>query len=168
MPTDRQVLAVFADESQTVAAVEAVKQSPWKLDRVHSPLPSHKILAALEVKKSPVGWVTLIGGIIGFFSGFGLAIYTASVWKLVIWGKPVIAWIPFVIVGFEFTILFSVFGNVLGLLIFGGLPDYRGLERYDRRCSGEHFGIVATCADGEQDNLVDFFKNQGGEARVFE
>ena len=168
MPTDRQVLAIFADEQQTVAAIEAVKQSPWKLDRVHSPIPSHKILAALEVKKSPVGWVTLVGGIIGFFSGFGLAIYTASVWKLIVWGKPVIAWIPFVIVGFEFTILFSVFGNVLGLLIFGGLPDYQGLKNYDPRCSGEHFGVVATCDQEEQDKVIEFFQNQGGEARVFE
>ena len=168
MSTDRQVFAIFADEAQTVAAIEAVKQSPWKLDRVHTPLPSHRILAALEVKKSPVGWFTLIGGILGFFAGFGLAIYTASVWKLVIWGKPVIAWIPFVIVGFEFTILFSVFGNVLGLLIFGGLPDYQGLERYDQRCSGEHFGVVISCAEDEEDKVVEFFKDQGGDVTVFE
>ena len=168
MSTDRQVFAIFADEAQTVAAIEAVKQSPWKLDRVHTPLPSHRILAALEVKKSPVGWFTLIGGILGFFAGFGLAIYTASVWKLVIWGKPVIAWIPFVIVGFEFTILFSVLGNVLGLLIFGGLPDYQGLKQYDPRCSGEHFGIVATCAEEEQGMVIKLFQDHGGEARVFE
>jgi len=168
MPTDRQVLAIFPDEDQTVAAIEAVKQSPWKLDRVHSPLPSHRISAALKLKKSPVGWFTLAGGILGFFTGFGLAVYTASVWKLIVWGKPVIAWIPFVIVGFEFTILFSVFGNVLGLLVFGGLPDYQGLKRYDPRCSGEHFGIVTTCDQGEQDKVVEFFQKQGGEARVFE
>ena len=168
MSTDREVLALFADENQTVAAIEDIKRSPWKLDRVHSPLPSHRISEALGVKKSPVGWITLMGGILGFFSGFGLAIYTASVWKLVVWGKPVIAWIPFVIVGFEFTILFSVFGNVLGLLIFGGLPDYQGLERYDQRCSGEHFGVVISCAEDEEDKVVEFFKDQGGDVTVFE
>jgi hypothetical protein len=168
MSTDREVLAIFADENQTVAAIEAVKQSAWKLERVHSPLPSHRIFEALEVKKSPVGWITLIGGILGFFTGFGLAIYTASVWKLVVWGKPIIALIPFVIVGFEFTILFSVFGNVLGLLVFGGLPEYQGLERYDPRCSGEHFGVVISCDQGEQDKVIEFFQKQGGEARVFE
>lgn len=168
MATDRQVFAIFADEDQAVAAIEAVKQSPWKLDRVHSPLPSHRISAALKLKKSPVGWFTLAGGILGFFSGFGLAVYTASVWKLIVWGKPVIAWIPFVIVGFEFTILFSVLGNILGLLVFGGLPDYHGLKRYDPHCSGEHFGIVATCDQGEQDKVIEFFQKQGGEARVFE
>jgi molybdopterin-containing oxidoreductase family membrane subunit len=83
-------------------------------------------------------------------------------------GKPILAWFPFVIVGFEFTVLFSVFGNVLGLLIQTRLPDYKGLEQYDSRCSADYFGIVATCTEGEQEKVIEFFQNQGGEARVFE
>jgi hypothetical protein len=168
MATDRRVMGLFPDEKQTAEVIEAMSAYPWQIDRVHSPLPSHRISTALKVKKSPVGWFTLAGGILGFFTGFALAAYTALVRKLIVWGKPIIAWIPFVIVGFEFTILFSVFGNVLGLLIFGGLPDYKGLEEYDPRCSGEHFGIVATCTEGEQDQVIEFFRNKGGEARVFE
>jgi hypothetical protein len=168
MATDISVIGLFPDEQKTAAAIKAMSGYPWKVDRVHSPFPSHKIFDALKLKKSPVGWFTLVGGILGFFTGFSLAIYTALEWKLIIWGKPIVAWIPFVIVGFEFTILFSVFANVLGLIIFGGLPDYKGLEEYDPSCSGEHFGIVATCTEGEQDQVIEFFRNKGGEARVFE
>ena len=168
MATDISVMGLFPDEQKTASTIEAMREYPWKVDRVLSPFPSHKIFAALRLKKSPVGWFTLVGGIVGFFTGFSLAIYTAIEWKLIVWGKPIIAWIPFVIVGFEFTILFSVFANVLGLIVLGGLPDYQGLKRYDPRCSGEHFGIVATCDQGEQDKVVEFFREQGGEARVFE
>lgn len=168
MATDISVIGLFPDEQKTAAVIEAMSGYPWQIDRVHSPFPSHKIFDALKLKKSPVGWFTLAGGILGFFTGFSLAIYTALEWKLIIWGKPIIAWIPFVIVGFEFTILFSVLGNVLGLLALGGLPDFKGLKQYDPRCSGEHFGIVATCTEEEQDQVIDFFQNQGGEARVFE
>ena len=168
MATDISVMGLFPDEQKTASTIEAMRDYPWKVDRVLSPFPSHKIFAALKLKKSPVGWFTLVGGIVGFFTGFSLAIYTAIEWKLIVWGKPIIAWIPFVIVGFEFTILFSVFANVLGLIVLGGLPDYQGLKRYDPRCSGEHFGIVATCDQGEQDKVVEFFREQGGEARVFE
>ena len=168
MATDISVMALFPDEQKTASTIEAMRDYPWKVDRVLSPFPSHKIFAALKLKKSPVGWFTLVGGIVGFFTGFSLAIYTAIEWKLIVWGKPIIAWIPFVIVGFEFTILFSVFANVLGLIVLGGLPDYQGLKRYDPRCPGEHFGIVATCDQGEQDKVVEFFREQGGEARVFE
>jgi len=168
MATDISVMALFPDEQKTASTIEAMRDYPWKIDRVLSPFPSHKIFAALKLKKSPVGWFTLVGGILGFFTGFSLAIYTAIEWKLIVWGKPIIAWIPFVIVGFEFTILFSVFANVLGLIVLGGLPDYQGLKRYDPRCSAEHFGILATCAAGEEEKVIEFFENLGGEARVFE
>ena len=168
MATDTSVMGLFQDEQRTASTIEAMAEYPWKIDQVHSPFPSHRILEALKVKKSPLGWITLAGGILGFISGFSLAIYTALQWKLIVWGKPVIAWIPFVIVGFEFTILFSVFANVFGLVVLGGLPDYKGLQRYDPRCSAEHFGILATCAAGEEGKVIEFFQNQGGEARVFE
>ena len=95
-----------------------------------------------------MGYFTLAGGIIGFFSGIGLAIYTALQWNLIVSGKPVVALIPFLIVGFEFTILFAVFGNVLGLLFQTNLPEFQSLRIYDPRCSGEHFGILASCAEG--------------------
>ena len=168
MTADRHVFGVFPDEDRTISAIRGMIETPWRLERVHSPFPSHKIMAALNLKKSPVGYFTLAGGVLGFFTGIGLAVYTALRWHLIVWGKPVVAWIPFIIVGFEFTVLFSVFGNVLGLLMCGDLPDFRGLKHYDPRCSGEHFGILAACGEGEQEGLVDFFRSKGGEARVFE
>jgi molybdopterin-containing oxidoreductase family membrane subunit len=168
MATDISVMGLFPDEQKTASTIEAMAGYPWRIDQVHSPFPSHTILDALKVKKSPLGWITLAGGILGFISGFSLAIYTALEWKLIVWGKPVIAWFPFVIVGFEFTILFSVFANVLGLVLLGGLPDYKGLERYDPRCSAEHFGIVVSCDQSEQEKVEEFFANQGGEVRVFD
>jgi molybdopterin-containing oxidoreductase family membrane subunit len=168
MATDISVMGLFPDEQKTVSTIEAMAGYPWTIDQVHSPFPSHRILDALKVKKSPLGWITLAGGILGFISGFSLAIYTGLEWKLIVWGKPVIAWFPFVIVGFEFTILFSVFANVLGLVFLGGLPDYQGLKRYDPRCSAEHFGILATCAAGEKEKVIAFFESQGGEVRVFD
>jgi hypothetical protein len=168
MPTNRHVLGIFPDEERAASAIEAMDRLPWKIDRVHSPFPSERILAALKVKKSRVGYFTLTGGILGFVSGLALAIYTATRWNLVIWGKPVVAWIPFFIVGFEFTILFSVFGNVLGLIFLGGLPEFESLKHYDPRCSGEHFGIVAACEPSEEQGVIEFFESRGGEARVLE
>jgi molybdopterin-containing oxidoreductase family membrane subunit len=167
MATDIQVMGVFPDEEKTVTVIQSLKDVPWRLDRVHGPFPSHKISEALNMKKSPVGWFTLAGGILGFLAGFALAVYTAVEWNLIVWGKPIIAWIPFVIVGFEFTILFSVFGNVLGLIVLGDLPEFQSLKRYDPRCSGEHFTIVISCEDKEQEQVQKFFRDQGGEIRIF-
>ena len=104
----------------------------------------------------------------GFFGGFGLAIYTSVQWSLIVSGKPIVAIIPFVIVGFEATILFSVFGNVIGLLLLTRLPSYRWFKNYDPRCSGEHFGVLAVCEIDQEEGLKDFFQKQGAEIKVFE
>jgi hypothetical protein len=166
MAAEKRVISLFEDDTQAASAIEGLAGYPWKLERVHSPIPSDKILHALKMKKSRVGYFTLAGGIIGFFSGIGLAIYTATEWNLIMSGKPVVALIPFLIVGFEFTILFAVFGNVLGLLFQTDLPEFKSLRIYDERCSGEHFGLLASCAEGEENRLISYFKERGGEARL--
>ena len=166
MPTEYSVMVLFTDENRAVSTIEGIKDSPWQLQRVHSPIPSHKISEAMDLKKSKVGWFTLAGGITGFFSGLLLAIFTASQWHLIVSGKPVIAWVPFFIVGFEFTILFSVFGNVVGLIHQMQLPEYKGLEQYDPRCSGHHFGVMASCKAEELEELKHFFQSKGGEVKV--
>ena len=168
MPTKEYIVGSFRDEDQAVSAIEALRKSPWKLDRVHSPIPSHTIANVLKEKKSRVGYFTLVGGIIGFFTGFALATYTAVQWNLIVSGKPVVAWLPFLIVGFEFTILFAVLGNVIGLVTQARLPEFESLKTYDPRFSGDHYGIVASCDEGEQEKLMEFLTNMGGEVRAFE
>ena len=168
MPLERYMMGLFKDEDQVVAAINDLKQSSYKFIRVNIPFPSHKIMAALKLKKSMVGWFTLGGGIFGFLGGFALAIYTATQWDLMVSGKPIVAIVPFVVVGFEATILCAVFGNILGLLTQGRLPSFKGLKYYDPRCSGEHFGVLASCAAEQEDGLKNFFRQQGGEVKVFE
>ena len=167
METEYSVMGLFTSEDQAVSAIRDIKDSPWPLRRVHSPIPSHKISDALKLKKSKVGYFTLAGGITGFFCGFLLASLTAAQWNLIVSGKPVLALVPFFIVGFEFTILFAVFGNIVGLIHQMQLPEYQGLEQYDPRCSGEHIGLLAACEADNLDGLKKFFTERGGEISVF-
>ncbi len=46
MATDISVIGLFPDEQKTASVIEAMSGYPWKVDRVHSPFPSHKILDA--------------------------------------------------------------------------------------------------------------------------
>jgi molybdopterin-containing oxidoreductase family membrane subunit len=167
MPAETRIMGLFKDEGKAARAILELPAAGFRLCRTHSPIPSHKLQEALKLKKSRVGWFTLAGGIVGFFTGFALAIFTAVQWNLIVSGKPIVSLIPFFIVGFEFTILFSVFGNVIGLLVCARLPDYRGLATYDARCSGEHFGLLAACEAGREGELMDFFQKKGGEVKVF-
>jgi molybdopterin-containing oxidoreductase family membrane subunit len=166
-PNDRYIMGLFRDDARAAEVVRDLPAKGYKVIRVHSPVPSQGLFDALKVKPSLVGWLTLVGGIIGFFSGFALAAFTAQRWEIVVSGKPILAWVPFVIVGFEFTVLFAVFGNVIGLLLMMKLPNFKGMKYYDPRCSGDHYGVLAACREGQQEALSDFFQNQGGEVRVF-
>jgi hypothetical protein len=168
MARERHIMGLFKNEANVVSAITELKQSGYKFIRVNTPFPSHKIMGALNLRKSPVGWFTLCGGILGFIGGFSLAIYASIQWNLIVGGKPIIAIVPFVIVGFEATILGAVFGNVLGILTQARLPSYSWLKNYDPRCSGEHFGVLAACDAEKEDGLQDFFRKQGAEIKVFE
>ena len=168
MGPERYLMGLFKDEDQVVATVNELKASTYTFHRVNSPFPSHKIMDALDLKKSMVGWFTLVGGMIGLVGGFALAIFTSVQWNLIVSGKPIVAIIPFVIVGFEATILCAVFGNILGLLTQMRLPSNRLMKYYDPRCSGEYFGVLASCEANQENGLNDFFRQQGAEVRVFD
>jgi hypothetical protein len=169
MATDRiAIMGVFEAEDQAARAIRDLRGGGYEVERVHSPIPSHAIDEALQAPKSKVGWFTLAGGITGFLTGFLLAIFTATRWHLIVQGKPVVALIPFFIVGFEFTILFSVFGNVLGLISQARLPRFKASPGYDPAFTGGHFGVLASCAGGQESSLADFFKTRGAEVRRLE
>ncbi|PIP35047.1 MAG: hypothetical protein COX20_13655 [Desulfobacterales bacterium CG23_combo_of_CG06-09_8_20_14_all_52_9] len=159
-------MGIFSDEETTLSAVRALKETPWSIENVMSPIPSREIADELSTKPSRVGYFTLAGGIIGFFTGFALSAYTALQWQLVVSGKPIVALVPFFIVGFEFTILFAVFGNVVGLILKMKLPDYRGLADHDSRCTGACFCVVAVCPVSDEQKLLNFLKNSGADTRI--
>ena len=167
MPADTiSIMGIFESENGAANAIDQLRETPWTIEGVHSPIPSHAIAHALELPKSRVGWFTLTGGIIGFFSGFGLAAFTAGRWSLIVGGKPILALIPFFIVGFEFTILFAVFGNVLGLISQARLPRFDTQPLYDERFSGDCFGVLARCPRTEKEKLTRFFEENGAEIKT--
>lgn len=169
MPDERvSIMGIFSREDQAASAIRGLRNSEYTLERVHSPIPSHTLADALKLPKSKVGWFTLVGGIAGFFTGFLLAIFTATRWNLIVGGKPVVALVPFIIVGFEFTILFAVFGNVLGLISQARLPRFTLGECYDPRFTGDRFGVLASCEAGRQDELHRFFEAKGAEIKMCE
>ena len=166
MNPEQQVLGLFPNEDLAAAAVEKLANTSWRVIGVNTPFKSEKIGHALAAKKSGVGYFTLAGGILGFMTGMGLSIYTALEWSLIVSGKHPVSLIPYFIVGFEFTVLFAIFGTVLGLLTQTRLPAFTGFRTYDERCSGSHFGIVASCPEGQQGALMAFFQEKGGESKL--
>ena len=63
------------------------------------------------------------------------------------------------------AILFSVFGNVLGLISQARLPRLGTPPGYDPAFTGDRFGILASCQAEDENALTDFFATRGAEAR---
>jgi len=110
-----------------------------------------------------VRYFTLCGGLLGAIGGVSLASYAHLQWSFITSGKPVLAWIPFVVIGFEFTILLGVLFTIAGLLINARLPRIRVPDAYDPRFSLDRFGILVSCREEEKESVSKLLREAGAE-----
>ena len=106
------VLASFKFEDAAVDAIKGLKAKGFKDLTVYSAAPNHQIEEALD---HPISWVrafTLIGALTGCAAGFGMTIWMSADWPLLVGGKPIVAIPPFVVLGFELTILYGALSTV--------------------------------------------------------
>lgn len=145
MPT---LVSVFDRPQDVVAAVTKLKGRGFDDLETYSPAPFEEIDEAVDPKPSLVRLFTLIGGLAGVVTGFFIQIWMSLDWPVKIAGKPFASIPPYVIIGFELTILFGGLLTFLGLLIVGKLyPRFTLDPGYSMRFSGEEFGVVVTCKD---------------------
>ena len=115
---------------------------------VYSPAAFPELDDAVDPNPSRVRIFTLVGGLLGVFTGFFITIWMSWDWPIVIGGKPWASIPPYVIIAFELTILFGGLATLLGLLAVGRLPygSFGGTDvGYDARFSAEQFGLVVEC-----------------------
>lgn len=164
MASHTLLMGIFAYVDDVLEAIASLKSKGVTIETVYSPTPNHEITEAMGVRRSPVRFFTLIGGILGVASGFGLAVYTAWQWKHIVSGKPVIPTVPFVIPGFEFCILLGVLFNILGLVVYTRLPRFRVPEHYRPELSEDRFGVLVRCPVGRLGLVRDLLHDAGAEA----
>lgn len=158
-----QVIGVFADEEECVHAIETLRHAGYPKPRVFAPIPSEKILEALELPKSPIRVLVLTGGIIGVISGFAITIGTSLTWPHVAGGKPIISLTPYIIIAFELMILFGALSGVAGFLFFGRFPRLESQRGYSLRFSDDRFGVVVDCAVDQRARVEKLLKDAGAE-----
>jgi len=163
----RGVLGIFAHVDTTVKAIRDLRAQGFQDFTVYSPIPVEEIEAVVEENRpvSPVRLFTLIGGLTGMITGFGLTIWSALKWGLVTGGKPVVSIPPFVIIAFELTILLGGLSTLLALLVLGKLPALRRSPMYDPRFTLDRFGIAVTC-DAERAPAASRCLSQAGAEEV--
>lgn len=144
------VLAVYARVDALLDALWQVKAAGIERLEVFAPVKVGEINRILGHPRGPVRFWTLTGALLGLTGGFALCLWSASVNGLIVGGKPVNAYIPFCIVGFEGTILLGTLANLTGLIVHARLGR-RSTDlpaAYDRRFSQTRFGIYIPCGPG--------------------
>ncbi|MBI2152556.1 MAG: DUF3341 domain-containing protein [Candidatus Rokubacteria bacterium] len=161
------VLGIFAHVDTTVKAIRELRAQGFHDFTVYSPIPVEEIETVLEENRpvSPVRLFTLIGGLTGMLTGFGLTIWSALKWGLVTGGKPIVSIPPFVIIAFELTILLGGLSTLLAILVLGKLPAVRRSSTYDPRFTVDRFGIAVSCA-AERAPAVSRSLSQAGAEEV--
>ena len=145
MPT---LVSVFDRPADVVTVITKLKKRGFDDLESYSPAPFPEIDDALDAKPSLVRVFTLIGCLTGVVTGFAMQIWMSLDWPVKIAGKAFASIPPYVIIGFELTILFGGVLTFIGLLLTGGLyPRFTMDDHYSPRFSAEEFGVVVNCAE---------------------
>jgi molybdopterin-containing oxidoreductase family membrane subunit len=141
------LLGIFDYPSQVAAEVTKLRNRGFSELETYSPAPFEEVELAQDPRPSAVRLFTLIGGLTGVITGFGIQIWMSLDWPVKIAGKAFASIPPFFIIGFELTILFGGILTVLGMAIMAGLYPRKLDEAYSARFSAEEFGVSVVCDD---------------------
>jgi len=163
MAHDPALLGIFPYLDDLLAALRHAKKEGFKILTVFSPIHFSEIQQILGHKPSTVRYLCLAGGILGGVSLVSLAVYAHLSFRLVTGGKPILAWVPFVVVFFEGTVLLAVIFAVAAWILKGRLPRVRLHAAYDPRFSEDRFGILVGYQGEEREAIRELLMEAGAE-----
>jgi len=145
------VVAEFGSPESLVEAASALREQGFTRMDACTPFPVHGIDRALGIRKSPLGWYVLIGGLTGAALALLMQWWTGAVdYPLVIGGKPLFAFEPSIPITFELAVLLAAFTAVVGMFALNGLPQlYHPLFEYEgfRGVTDDKFLLAVEAAD---------------------
>ncbi len=116
--------AEFNEPEEILEAANRAREAGYKKMDAYTPFPIPDLDEALGMTNTRLGWLVLIMGIIGGTTGFFMQWYANVIfYPLNIGGKPLNSWPNFIVITFEFTILFAAFTAGLFMLARNGLPQ---------------------------------------------
>jgi len=167
------VMAEFdSADSIVTAARRAVAEGFTKVE-AYTPVPVEELNDILHKKRTILPLISLIGGLSGMATGFGLQ-YWASVleYPFLVGGRPYASWPAFVIPSYELTILFSALATTIGMIALNGLPQpYHPVFNAPRfsLASSDKFFLVVESVDPRYDgDRTSRFFHEIGAKGVYE
>jgi mono/diheme cytochrome c family protein len=146
------IAATFKSPDEIIKAAKTVSDASYIHFDVNTPYPIHGMDAAMKIKPSKLGFVTLLMGLAGATIALLLMYFTMSVeYPIVIGGKPFFALPAFIPITFELTVLLATLSTVGAMIaLFFRLPDNQHPlhdTEYMKQVSADKFGLVIEAED---------------------
>jgi len=161
------LLAEFIVANELLEAIDRLREDGFRSLEAYTPFPVEGLDERLGLKRSPMPWIILIGGVLG-----GSAVYALEYWinvsayPLNIGGRPLHSWPSFIPAAFEGTILMASLSALVGVVLVCGLPRLHHpvfeIEAF-KRAGTDGFFLAVTSEDAKfnTSSLIDRLKEIG-------
>ena len=110
------VIGVYDSPDALMQGIRILRSKDLGQLEAYSPYPIHGIDEALGHRRSPLGAMVMVMGIIGALTALGAEYWISAVdYPIVTGGKAPTSWEAFVPIMFEVTVLFATFTAGLGM-----------------------------------------------------
>lgn len=120
------VLGIFDTPNALMQAIPKARAARLGTVEAYTPYPIHGIDDALGLRKSPLGGMVLVMGVLGALVALGGQYWISAIdYPIITGGKSAGSWEAFIPIMFEVTVLFATFTAGLGMLfLLNKLPFF--------------------------------------------
>jgi ActD protein len=145
------LMAEFETGTALVDAATKARLAGYRKLDAYSPIPIEELDEALDLRRTRLPLLVLIGGILGGLAGFSLEVWVSAVaYPIDVGGRPLISWPHFIPVTFETTVLGAALTAFIGMWALNKLPQpYHPVFNVDAfaRASTDRFFLVIESTD---------------------
>ena len=150
-PALHGLMAEFDTPTGLVEAATKARLAGYRKMDAYSPIPIDELNEALDLKRTRLPLLVLIGGILGGTAGFSLEAWASAIaYPMNVGGRPLISWPQFIPVTFETTVLGAALTAFIGMWALNKLPQpYHPVFNVDAfaRASTDRFFLVIETGD---------------------
>jgi hypothetical protein len=162
MKGQKAIVGVFTYIDDTVRAIEAAKKNGLDF-KVFAPFYNHELDHAASERRSDVRKINLCGALFGCTAGFALAILCSLDWPLRTSAKDIVSIPGFIVIGYEWTILWGCIFTLIGMLILSRVPDFFPKVGFDPRFTQDKFGVAIGCDADAVEKVTQYLKDAGAD-----
>jgi hypothetical protein len=158
------LLALFAEIDPSVNAIDKLHEMGIADEKLNviSGIPFNNEVLGRPNLRTFIPRLAMGGAMIGLVAALFLIFGIPGLYPLTVGGQPVFPFPPFLIVGFELTMLGLMGTAFVGLLLAGRLPSYEP-KVYVPEISDGKIAVVFPCSDEMQPQFKDALMALGAE-----